>query len=157
MVEHQSKEVVDKMSEDLKVQPALALPRNISNSIQPVFNVNPDRISNIIRGAVTTSFSAAIYTTPTDRDFYLVALTLSVSKNGTSTSTTSSINFTIDGAAQSAIVIAGLTATAQSESNTINFPFPIKLDRGTQILISNGAAGNINTAGAIIGYTTDPL
>ncbi|HEC65382.1 MAG TPA: hypothetical protein ENI23_08810 [bacterium] len=146
------------MSEDLKIQPALALPRNVINSIQPVYNVNPERIVNIVRSQnrATTGISI-IFATPTVRKFFLTGAWLSYNHNVTADSVGVTISITIDGVQQFILASEKLSLTAVKEHMEISFPFPILIDKGTNILIAQTfsvGAGNIRAG--IIGYTTDP-
>lgn len=133
-------------------------PSNVAGQVIPVININPkhSRRCNITRATSATGSSGTIYTAPTDKDFFIVACSLSVCKDVTATSTNSDINVTIDGATNPILSIAGLTLTAQSESVSLCFNSPIKIDRGTSVTISNTTnVANIRTRGTITGYTTE--
>lgn len=135
-------------------------PTKVSDDVQLVLNVNPKdyRRCNIVKFREdTNSTGGVIYTTPTDRDFYLVAAQLELIKDATSTSTISQITSTIDGAAIKILTIPSLTLTAQTSSKTISFPNAVKLDRGVTIGSSNGTnVANIKLHSLIYGYLVDP-
>jgi len=48
MVDIQSKDIVDRIWKDTKVQPAMAIPRALNPSIQPVLEVNPQPLIKVI-------------------------------------------------------------------------------------------------------------
>jgi hypothetical protein len=108
----------------------------------------------IVRTAnATNASSATIFTTPADRDFYLVAASLSYIKDITATSTVQSLNVIVDGVTTAVIALAGITLTPAADSLSFVLPFPLKIDRNTAITITNSQnVANIRTHGVIIGY-----
>lgn len=128
-----------------------------SGAFTPVSDVNPahNRVCNIVRSTQAVNATAAtIYTTPTDQDFYLTAANLAVMKDATSTSLFSSIQVLINGAQQRTLRLNTITLTADSRSQEISFPVPIKIDRGTNITIENNTGiANITTGATIYGFT----
>lgn len=158
MVEIQSKEVIDKMSEDLKIQPALALPRMLGNAIIPVFDAGPRKACNIIKNStVSDAVLGTLYTTPSDKDFYLNSVSLSVTKDAGNTSIASYIELTdVFGNVTKCIVLRYEPSTAGSHHDSICFPMPIKLKKGTTISIKNTAStASIDTNATITGFTVD--
>ena len=127
----------------------------VNDEIQPTIEVFTP--CNIVRsGTATNSTTATIYTTPTNQDFYLTAVTLSYIKDVTSTSTSSAITATIDGITQSILRIPQISVTVGSGTMSLSFPIPIKLDRGFNIAVVNATnIANISANGCIIGYLTD--
>jgi len=139
------------------------VPAEISSTVGLVVDVNPNhnRIVNIVRsGTAINATSGTIYTTPTDKDFYILGANLSVIKDVTSTATQSYIQITVDGDAtpRSIMLSAGLTLTVQTSQNNFTLPVPIKLTRGTTVTVNNDTAvANISTVGTIYGFTVDTL
>lgn len=135
------------------------IPDQIADKVVPVIDINPkhSRISNICRvttGANTTS--ATIYTTPADKDFFIVAAAVTVIKDATSTSPYTQLTCTIDGAAVQILRIGTLTLTAEQRELSISLNVPIKVDRGTNIVVQNGTnVANITASGSVIGYLID--
>jgi hypothetical protein len=127
----------------------------IADFIQPVINIYAS--PNIIRkGTASNSTSGTIYTTPSDKDFYLTNCAISVTKDATSTSTGSDIQVTINGVTFQILTLATLTLTAQNMSNSMDFSNPIKIDRGTPIQILNATnVANVRAVGNIVGFTTE--
>jgi hypothetical protein len=158
MVEHQSKEVVDKISDELKIQPALLLPREIAKQIQLTYNVNPLRPSTILRStALTSTGVGTIFTTPSDRDFFLTAATMSIQCDSTATTTAYSMKMFVEGVSKALISISKITLTTTSKELAICLKFPLKLDRGTTITLNQTFGAGVSVmSGTITGYVTDP-
>lgn len=132
------------------------IPNQIADKVVPVMEVNPKllrRINTFGAGTASNATSATVYTTPTDRDFFLTAAVFSMIKDATSTSTLSNLITTIDGASVNLIRIPGFTLTAQSGSISISFPQPIKIDRGVTIRLNNTTnVANITCTATIFGF-----
>lgn len=152
----QNPEMVRELRDSLKAQGFEAMPLNVAGTLQPVIEVNPRllrRCSIVKTNTLSNGTSATIYTTPTDADFFLVGGFVSYTKDATSTSTNSNLRVTIDGATADVLIISGLTLTAEGKAASISFPVPIKVDRGTNILLLNSTAvANIRSHGGITGY-----
>ena len=137
----QNAEVIKQILTDTYINPLKEkVPNQLASKIVPVLSVNPFRVANIVRYG---NASGTIYTTPTDTDFFLTGFNMSALTGSCI------LSIIIDGATVTLARIeagAGLiTATAN------NFPFPIKLDRGSNIVMGAALGGNIT----IIGYTVN--
>ncbi len=96
-------------------------------------------IINIIRSASLSSGATTnIYTTPTDKDFYIDALCVSLAKDVNATTTALTITATIDGVSVAILSIACTTLTLERSDKEIYFEKPIKIDRNTVIALSSG-------------------
>ena len=159
MVENQNVEITNRISEDTKITPQTSIPNNVSNSIQPVLISNPLKISTITASAgYNNNTAATIYTTPSKQDFYLTSATFSFMKDANNTSTSIYLVVTIGGAVKKIGIISTLTLTAHSDSKALTFPYPLKIDRGTDIQVgSSSAVANIRVDGAITGFIKDTL
>lgn len=161
MAQIHNSDLIKGLSKNAGIQTSFENPPNqLAEKVVPTMESNPEmlRRSNIVRWALSNNSSsgATIYTTPTDRDFYLVGCQLHVIKDVTATSLRSYIQVKIDGADQQILVVSGLTLTVQDQSVAISFPFPVKVDRGVAIKVFNSTAvGNVTSDGAIIGYVVD--
>lgn len=125
----------------------------------PVVEVNPRllRQCNIVKANQSTGATVTVYTTPSDRDFYICAATLSFQKDAASTCTYSSLTITIDGTSVSLLRVTGIASTVQNDSVTISLPFPLKIDRGTNIQIAHAVnSATVQSQATIIGFTLDP-
>jgi len=160
MVDIQSKEVIDKISDDLKIQPSMTIPRELGKIIMPVFVVNSERGGQIVESFTsTTTGPSTIFTTPTDRDFFLQSAFLSIDDDVTSNGLAA--NLTITPFAQGATNIIRLhkltlTATSKELSNFYG-ERGIRLARGSTVVITHiFTAGASTLSGGITGYVTDP-
>lgn len=124
--------------------------------ITPVIPIVP-RINIIKRASALNATSATVYTTPTDKDFYLTNACLSVIKDVTSTSTSSTITAVVDGTTVNILEIASITLTVQE--NTVSQKWDgLKLDRGSNINVTNSTnVANIRASACIQGYTVETV
>jgi hypothetical protein len=134
-------------------------PNGVNNSIQPVINVNPKdyRRCNIVKSGTTIhSTTTTIYTTPTDKDLFICSAFISVIKDVGSTSILTRLRASVDGVVSDILNISTLTTTIQNSNNSISFPNPIKIDRGTAITLTNSAnVANVSASGGFSGYTVE--
>jgi len=155
----QSKEVIDKISDELKVQPAMTIPRELAKQIQLVYAVNPIRNIRIQAGDITDSASGIMHTTHATKDTWLVACSLSVSKDVNSTSTFSRVVCPVRAqpSGESQIVVRYEPLTANNISEVITFNEPILLKKGAECTVTNSSAvASIDATGTIWFYETDP-
>lgn len=134
---------------------------NVAGQIIPVVDVNPKHARRCLvarRATATNATTATIYTTPSDKDFFLNSLSVGYIKDATSTSLYSGITATIDGVARELLLIPGITLTAANGSVSVSFPVPLKVDRGTSILCVNSTnVANVSCISCITGYTVEGI
>lgn len=157
----QNFQLKNKIIDELKLNPVVDnIPSVVNPTIQPVFEVNP-KFCNVIEGASkSTTGSSTLFTTPSDKDFYLVAATVQMIKDATCdhpTGDSALINVIVNGNTEKLCVIGGITLTAQAQTVSISLPIPLKIDRNTSITIAGGSytAGTMVKSGSIVGYTLD--
>lgn len=147
-----TKEVID--GAKLQVQDG-NIPSEIAEKVIPVMEVNPKLLRRV--NIVKQNTSGNIYTTPTDRDFYLTAFNLSAYSTavGANQISISAIPY-----GETAGVVIGRiclfnTAAIDSQNGVLSqdFTVPIKLARGSAISLI--AAGTTVRSATIFGYTTD--
>lgn len=126
-------------------------PNQVSNVVIPVFEVARP-VHNIVRSAAAMNTTATIYTTPTDKDFFLSHAILN-SDDGSAGD--GYITITIDGATQK-LLYFDTAGTTMSQNQFIGGNLNIKIDRGTNITLTSGGAG-IKAQASIIGYTKETL
>jgi hypothetical protein len=131
--------------------PIQETPSELGKTCVPVMDMTPDfhRRCNIVKSAITTG---TLYTTPTDKDFYLCSAYGGAYLVGAGPAETY-ITVNIDGPATRVITmkINGNALTNSETNNSVNPCVPIKIDRGTAIVLTVSADGY----GGIIGYTVD--
>lgn len=139
------------------------IPNQLAEKVVPVMEVNPKllRRCNIIAGntSTVTSGTVAVYTTPSDKDFYLVSYALAVAKDAACDISSGSVSMTATEADMGAIQLLGIpviTLTLQQDNISVQLPFPIKLKRNTAISIAGTfTAGICSRIGRIVGYTVE--
>lgn len=158
MVDIQSKEVIDKISDELKVQPALSIPRNISKDIQLSYNVNPTYINKTAAVNLSDSASATIRTTDSEKDTFLTSVYLTVTKDAISDSLFSQITAVLEtGETSTILLIRYEPTTTGSFHQQLVLTRPIKLKKNSQILfLHNTATASIDGTAVINYYETDP-
>ena len=159
MVEIQSKEAIDKISDELKVQPSMAIGRKLSENVQMTYDIAPKRVVDVVDGTIAaTTSTATMVTTPTDRDFFLTGALMGFDKDDVCDGTSISIQATLFGKAETNIFfMSALTLVAQQRDNAMVYNPPIKLARGTTIKLAGAfTAGTMSKSASITGYTTDP-
>lgn len=132
-----------------------------NSKVIPIVDVTPRKFKNtdiVRRNVCQNATSTTLYTTPSNADFYLTGVSLNVIKDATSQSVSSRVNIIINGATQTILSIEGLSLTAQIESNTISVIRPVKVDRGTNITLTNtNATANITAGATICGYVDNVM
>lgn len=137
------------------------IPSELAEKVIPVIDINPKhaRVANVVKRTIATNATAqTIYTTPTDKDFYLTSASLAMIKDATATSLFSTIQLIPDGSTSTIpiLLIPGFTLTAQTGQISLSFPAPIKVAKGTNITINNSTnVGNVSADGCITGYLID--
>jgi hypothetical protein len=137
------------------------VPNRLGDTVVPVMEVNPKmmRRANIVRGGTsnTSSSTSSIYTTPTDKDFFLTTVSYYVIKDAASDNIVNTVVVSVDGSGdQTLLSVPGITLTASNYGTSINFPSPIKLTRGSTIRMSSSFTIGVLIRGLnITGYTVD--
>lgn len=127
----------------------------VANYIQPTKEIM--RRCNIVKNVTKTATgNSTVYTVPSDKDFYLVAYTHALSTDAANSGTNGLLTVVIEGLTINLDVITRITLTAINSISTMSLPVPVKLDRGSSILITHTyGAGAGNHAASIMGYTEE--
>lgn len=107
-------------------------------------------------GNSSATGSVTVYTTPSDRDFYLTGIQYSMIKDATCDAATGTIQVggTVNGQSVAFLRKAIITLTAQSADITREFTRPILIDRGTAIsMTATFTAGAMSRGCCITGFT----
>ena len=156
----QSKEVIDKISEELKVQPALEIPRELMDKIQLVYGVNPPIKTQVKEVVVSDASTGTFHTTHATKRTFIIGAQISTAKSVASTSIFSKVVIIpAEGVASALLTLRYEPITAASNlSTSIILPHPIELAKSTIIALTNSTAiASIDTAGSIYFYEVDPL
>ena len=135
------------------------VPNQLASKIVPVLISNPNRSGSMIieSGSRTTTGSTTVFTTPSNKDFYLTDITLTNVSNAAADNTSITVT-AVDHRGQAKILIymPKITLTAHSQTITKTFPVPILLSRSSVISqTSSFAAGVSTTATTITGFVVD--
>lgn len=156
MVKINNTELTKGIVKNAKIEQGLEqVPDELASKVVPVMETNPQllRTINVIKNQ---NGAGTIYTTPTDKDFYLTSASLSVTGTG-AVSGTGTITAFPKGQASTimcACLVESVAGAADSNSNTITFPFPILLERGS-VIAATSSSLNIKSF-VITGYTVEP-
>jgi hypothetical protein len=157
MTKHYNPSLVERTNRIFRPKAGDQFSDNVSPNLVPVITVDP--IVRIVRNGNTSSTGTfTVYTTPSDKDFYLTAIELTMAKDVTCDAATGSVgmNITVDGVSVAVVTIAFITLTAQTSTVVVPFTFPIKVDRGTTITGSvTFTAGAMRRSCCIYGYTEE--
>ena len=153
----QSKEVIDKISRDLKVQPSLQIPRGLAKQIELSYNVNPEREIEFVNSSIADGTAVTIKTTSTTKDTFIIGATMTISKDVVNSSIFTGINATAFGKNERLLfTIRYEPLTAGSVTESIFFPIPIKLAPGTIIQMTNtNGTASIDSTATIFIYEVD--
>ena len=134
-----------------------SLSSEVGENIIPVVNITPT--INIARGiSSSVTGSSTVYTTPTDKDFYLTNITMELTCDSTADLTSVSITVTVEGVSRSILVIPKQSLTAVSNlTNSLNLQtLPLKLDKGTNVLLNKTfTVGTMTGHVQMFGYTVE--
>lgn len=155
----QSKEVIDKISDELKIQPSMKIPRELADKIQLIYNVNPARLIQIKSANAVDSTSGTIHTTHAVKRTFITGATVSVTKDVVSTSVISEIKATMLNQSSAGLLIRMRyePVTAGQFIHSVIFDPPVELAKGTSVTTNNSTAiASIDNTGLISFYETDP-
>jgi hypothetical protein len=127
--------------------------QKVQDVISPVYPIQVKYATVAKQNANAATGSILVYTTPIDRDFYLTAAFISITKDVTSDCVECYLNASVGGSARRILNIDMQTATAGSFNMNDSYAYPIKIDRGTDISVFGPfAAGTLLKRGTIIGF-----
>jgi hypothetical protein len=159
MVEIQSKEAIDKISDELKVQPSMEIDKKLIPGVQPVFEVGNNQTARIARAIKTTTGAINILTTKTGKRTFLTGLFLSYMHDVAADSTEIFMTATIKetNLATNIFNVAKLTATAAHGNIHVPFNPPIEIKENTNVSMThNFTVGAGFISGLVQYYETDP-
>lgn len=137
------------------------VPNQIAEKVVPVIDVNPKllRRSVVLNPGtyrITNATAGTLFTTDANRDTTITGFSFSYIKDTTSTATQLQLRVTINGAVVRLIEIAGISLTAADGNLNVVLPFPIKIDRNTNVTLnSDTAVANFQISAVIYGYVVD--
>lgn len=121
----------------------------------PVAVIPVSPICQLVKNVTaTTSGNTTIFTTSGSKDTYITAVHMSVNTDAANTGGGTRVTAVIQGVTVELCRIAKLsTGLAIQRDTSISFPFPVKLDRGTTVILAHDfGAGTANFAATVVGY-----
>lgn len=156
MTKHFNPSIVERLNRIFRPKAGDQFTDEVSGPVA-VIPVTP--VSRIVKQAGSNvSGNVPVYTTPSDKDFYLTSVTLSYSKNVTCDVANGAyrLSVVIDGVTTYIASIALQTLTADNSNLSLNLSTPVKIDRGTSIATTNSfTAGAFIRQVCISGYTEE--
>ena len=126
-------------------------PKTLSSTISPTLDLNP-RFTNLVKyGTTSVTTSSNLLTTPSQKDFYITFAHITFKKDVTSDLSSCNIQGSVNGATVRLLSFECLAATAENQSINITFPYPIKIDRNTNISLTGSFTAGTATKTAVIG------
>lgn len=129
-------ELTDNLKRLSGLQQSEAAPNQITNWVQPTLSVDPSHAHIAKFNGSNTTGVVVAYTTPTDKDFYITSLHASLSKDAACDLVTCHVQCVINGETISLLIGYNPSLTANNYNRDISFPFPIKVDRNSNIQIT---------------------
>lgn len=150
----QNSEVTQEISRQANLQTEAV--NQLSNVVAPVLDVNPNWYVDTVKHAETvTTGNTTVFTTPSDKDFYLCGIMLSTTNNSTYDGTGETVSGKVFGDT-STVRLASLVhqaLVAGDRNMFLTFPRPIKMARGEAILLQTSfTAGACRTRATIFGF-----
>jgi hypothetical protein len=142
--------VIRKAVDELQVMP-MPSPEAMDKAIALVYPVNAKYTDVVKRTSTTLTANITVYTTPSDKDFYLTFLQLAITKDVVSDLISCFMQTTILGSATTIGQISLQTLTATSDTLVMTFPHPIKIDRNAAIILAGTFAAGTCTKFISIG------
>jgi len=134
-----------------------AVASEMNDKVAPVFDIGHRH--TVIVKAATSAISASgtsIYVLPSNKDFYLTFIDLSVTKDAACDGVVVSVDGTILNLRTKIVTLCYQATTAGDYQKVIAFPHPIKLDRGSSLLLlGTFTAGNCSKYVTIGGFIVE--
>lgn len=128
---------------------------SVYDEIIPVIPITRD-INIAVVGTGAGSGATTIYTTPSDKDFYLTAFFLHYQADAANDCTELNITTNLRGLSTKIFKITKITLTATTEYMMITLPNPIKVDRNSAITLNaTFTVGNCPRTAGVYGYTVE--
>ena len=135
------------------------IPSELAEKIQAVVSAEPERTIFAKEQTCSDATTTTIFTTDAKKNTYAVGVSLSVSKDAVATSTSSRIAGTLDeGGGINLIRIRYEPLTAGQFTESITFPYPIKLAKSSNVSVANSTAiASVDASATIFYYEEDRL
>lgn len=161
MVDIQSKEVIDKISDELKVQPSMAIPRALGKDIQLVYGVNPPKEIKVRFASLSDGTSVTAFTAATGKRTFLVSASVTVSKDVVSPAIATQLNAFPVGRSSAVTMLMlryePLTVGSNLRARESWVGQGFEIEPGTIITLTNtSGTASIDASSIIYFYETNP-
>lgn len=157
MAQIHNTETIKRILDDGGIQTSTEdVPTQLASKVVPVLVSNPPIVANVLESAMrNTTGSVTVYTTPTDKDFFLTSAYLGFVCDATCDGTLYFLKVSPKGQASTSLIsIRKATTTADRDFQPFAFPIPLQLEKGTNITVTcTFTAGTTSFDGGIVGYT----
>ena len=159
MAKHNNQTIAQNTLRQLNTKQGDNIGSQVGEIIVPTIEIKST--SSIVRNVTLNATGAGtLYTTPTDRDFYIDAIQMSFAKdaNCNQDTATYTLTTTIAGVSRVIFSLGTIAFTAHALASAVEFTRGIKVDRGVTI-VYNGTytAGNSIRTATIYGHTEDVI
>ena len=130
------------------------VPHELAEKVVPVLVSNPEKHIQRTSGALNDGTTGTISTVSTTKKTFITGCVLSVAKSALNASLFSSVTITpVGSSASTLLLIRYEPSTVGQFTQTITFPFPIEVEKGSDLTLtnSNGTA-SIDTSGIVFYY-----
>jgi len=137
------------------------IPNQLAEKVVPVMEVNPTilKYCNVfVHGSTSATGSMTVYTTPSDKDFYLCGVDMSYSKTAACDVASGYLTFTVapKEGVTAYLTFPVVTLTAEKDTKSVTFTRPILLRRNVALAFTGTyTAGNMYRNCSVWGYTID--
>jgi hypothetical protein len=145
-------EIINQMVDELGIQSHTGVPVQVNEKVTPVFHLG--RFSNVVKATnQTLTGDITVYTSPSDKDFYLQSVVLAYTKNAASDNVVVYCDAGVGGTQVVLCRLESQTLTAGSDHLELVLPMPLKLDRSSVIRLRGSfTVGAMTKSIGITGY-----
>lgn len=159
MAQIHNTETIKRILDEAGIQTSMDdVPTQLASKVVPVLIANPPIFSTIGKDISEGSTgSTTIYTTPSDKDFYLTSMGLAYTKDAVCDNVLVNGRVTnSDGTTVQLILLPSQTTTAGNDHEILPLLYPLKLARSSNIsMAGNFTAGTMNKRMFITGYLVE--
>jgi len=155
MVRHFNASIIEWALNIFNTKVADNISDQVNPVIQPTMEIKP--FANIVRGVANANTGGTtIFSTPTDKDFFLTYVQISGSSLADADNTSFNAFANIDGVNEELVQVQKQTLTAHTFTQAVHFDPPIRIDRGTGITVNTAfTVGAARKSGCLNGYTVE--
>lgn len=151
--------IIKRLIDEAKIQVSVdKVPDQLAEKILAVLNVNPPKNIKLSQATASDTTSTTLLTCSSTKKTFMTNLNLSLAKDDISDATYVRITLQAENqAGRSAFYLRFEPLTAASNlTQNLNFPFPIELKKGSEVLITiDSATASIDASGLIYYYEVE--